>query len=92
MTSECDADSTLKRLARIEGQVRGIQRMVSEERYCMDVLHQISAIKAGLGRVEDAILANHAASCVEDAIASGDASEQREKFSELVDLLARAKR
>lgn len=87
-----DTDSTMKRLARIEGQVRGVQRMVDEERYCMDVLHQISAIKAALGRVEDAILSNHAASCVEQAIASGDADEQREKFSELVDLLARAKR
>ena len=89
--THCDP-STLKRLSRIEGQVRGVGRMLEEGRYCMDVLHQISAVKAALSRVEDAILSNHAASCVEEAIASGDADEQREKFSELVELLAKAKR
>lgn len=90
--AHCDTSSTIKRLARIEGQVRGVARMLEEERYCMDVLHQVHAIKAALARVEDAILANHASSCVEEAIASGDADDQRAKFSELVDLLARAKR
>jgi len=90
--AHCDQSPTIKRLSRIEGQVRGVARMLEEERYCMDILHQISAIKAALGKVEDQILANHAASCVEAAIASGDADDQREKFSELVDLLSRAKR
>lgn len=58
----------------------------------MDILHQTHAIKAALAKVEESIMAAHAQSCVEDAIASGNEDEQREKFSELVDLLSRAKR
>ncbi len=65
--------------------------MIEEDRYCIDILHQVQAVKAALSRVEDAILADHAASCVEDAIASGDAAEQRDKFSELVTLFAKVK-
>jgi DNA-binding FrmR family transcriptional regulator len=84
--------STIKRLARIEGQVRGIARMIEEDRYCIDVLHQLQAIKSALSRVEDAILTDHAATCVEDAIAAGDQSEQRRKFGELVELFGRFKR
>ncbi|MEN7341321.1 MAG: metal-sensitive transcriptional regulator [Pseudomonadota bacterium] len=82
----------LKRLSRIEGQVRGIQKMLDEDRYCMDVLIQTQAVKSALARVEDAILENHSRSCVEAAIASGDADAQREKFMELVDLMAKARR
>ena len=87
-----DKESTQKRLNRIEGQVRGIGRMIEEERYCIDVLQQISAIKSALARVEDAVLKDHAATCVSSAIASGDEKEQRKKFEELVDLLAKTKR
>ena len=83
--------ATIKRLARIEGQVRGISRMIEEERYCIDILHQLQAIKSALARVEDAILSDHAATCVDAAIASGNKTEQREKFSELVALFARVK-
>ena len=79
----------LPRLRRIEGQVRGIARMVEDERYCMDILIQLQAVKAALRRVEDQVLKQHAAHCVEEAIASGDAAEQREKFSELVDLFGK---
>lgn len=85
-------DATMKRLARIEGQVRGIARMIDEGRYCIDILHQLQAVKSALARVEDAILDDHAATCVEAAIASGDEDEQREKFGELVALFARVKR
>ena len=85
-------DRTIKRLARIEGQVRGIARMIDEERYCIDVLHQLQAIKSALAKVEDAILDDHAATCVEAAIASGDETDQREKFGELVALFAKVKR
>lgn len=85
-------DATRKRLARIEGQVRGISRMIDEERYCIDILHQLQAVKSALARVEDAILNDHAASCVETAIASGDEAEQRKKFGELVELFSRVKR
>ena len=74
------------RLKRIEGQVRGVQQMVAEERYCIDILHQIQAIKSALAKVESQVLKDHAACCVAEAIASGDAAEQREKFEELVDL------
>ncbi len=84
-------ESTIKRLNRIEGQVRGIARMIEEERYCIDVLQQLQAIKSALGRVEDLILKDHAETCVESAIASGDAKEQRQKFTELVELMAKVK-
>jgi DNA-binding FrmR family transcriptional regulator len=84
--------SCQKRLGRIEGQVRGIARMVAEDRYCIDVLTQISAIRAALRRVEDEVLRDHVAHCVEHAIASGDGDEQRRKVSELMDVLARAQR
>ena len=83
---------TVNRLRRIEGQVRGIAQMVEDDRYCIDILHQVQAVKAALARVESEILKNHAASCVADAIASGDEDEQQAKFSELVDLFGRVKR
>jgi DNA-binding FrmR family transcriptional regulator len=79
----------LARLARIEGQVRGIARMVQEDRYCIDILNQMQAIKAALKRVETQILQNHAAHCVADAIKTGNAKDQSKKFSELVELLSR---
>lgn len=84
--------SCLKRLGRIEGQVRGIARMVDEDRYCIDVLTQLSAVKAALRRVEDEVLRDHVAHCVEHAIASGDADEQRLKVAELMEVFARAER
>ena len=82
----------LNRLRRIEGQVRGVAQMLEQDRYCIDILHQIQAVKAALGKVEDQVLANHAASCVNEAIASGDPLAQREKFAELVDLFGKVKR
>lgn len=87
-----DTHSTLNRLKRIEGQVRGVAQMVSDDRYCIDILNQLQAVKAALARAESEILKNHAACCVAEAIASGDAEEQRIKFTELVDLFEKAKR
>ena len=84
--------NTVRRLNRIEGQVRGIAKMIEDERYCVDILQQMQAIKSALAKVEDAILKDHAATCVESAIASGNEDEQRKKFAELVDLLGRVKR
>ncbi len=84
--------SCLKRLSRIEGQVRGLARMVEEDRYCIDVVTQISAVSAALRRVEEEMLRDHVAHCVEHAIASGDAKEQRRKVSELMGVLMRAGR
>ena len=77
------------RLSRIEGQVRGIARMVEEDRYCIDILNQIQAIKSALRKVEEEILKSHAAHCVAHAIKSGDAKDQTQKFSELVELFGR---
>lgn len=84
--------ATVNRLRRIEGQVRGLAQMVEDERYCIDILHQIQAVKAALGRVESMVLKDHANSCVAGAIKSGDEAEQRAKFSELVDLFEKVKR
>lgn len=83
---------TINRLRRVEGQVRGVIKMLEEDRYCIDVLHQMQAVKAAFARAENEILKGHAASCVESAIASGDSEAQREKVSELVDLFEQLKR
>ena len=82
--TECAA-----RLGRIEGQVRGIARMIEADRYCIDVLTQLRAVRAALRRVEDEVLGDHVAHCVEGAIASGDGGEQRRKVQELLEVLTR---
>jgi CsoR family transcriptional regulator, copper-sensing transcriptional repressor len=82
----------LKRLKRIEGQVRGLARMVEQDRYCIDIVTQISAVRAALRRVEEEVLRDHVAHCVEHAVASGNKADQRRKISELMDVLARAER
>ena len=84
--------ATLKRLNRIEGQVRGLARMVEGDRYCIDIVTQLGAVRAALRRVEEEILRDHVAHCVEHAIASGDKADQRQKVSELIDVLARTHR
>jgi DNA-binding FrmR family transcriptional regulator len=84
--------AVLRRLSRIEGQVRGLGRMVEEDRYCIDVVTQISAIRAALRRAEEEILRDHVAHCVEHAISSGDKQDQRRKIAELMDVLSRADR
>ncbi|MET3355171.1 metal-sensitive transcriptional regulator [Xanthobacter autotrophicus] len=85
-------EQVLKRLSRIEGQVRGVSRMVEEDRYCIDVLTQVSAVRAALKRVEEEVLRDHVAHCVEHAIRSGDAEDQRQKVKELMDVIVRAER
>lgn len=81
----------LNRLHRIEGQVRGVTRMVEDGRYCIDVLTQIQAVRAALAKVESELLKGHLSHCVESAIVSGDRDEQRRKAAELVQLLERAR-
>jgi CsoR family transcriptional regulator, copper-sensing transcriptional repressor len=88
--SEHDA-KLVGRLNRIEGQVRGISRMVTEGRYCIDVLTQLQAVRAALAKVETAVLQDHLGKCVEGAITSGDAAEQRAKVNELIQLLERSR-
>ncbi|AOG00772.1 MAG: metal-sensitive transcriptional regulator [Blastomonas fulva] len=87
-----DRTAILNRLKRIEGQVRGISQMVAEDRYCIDILNQMQAVKAALSKAESEILKDHAACCVSEAIASGDAAEQRIKFNELIDLFEKVKK
>ncbi|WP_371158264.1 metal-sensitive transcriptional regulator [Jannaschia sp. 2305UL9-9] len=84
-------DAALKRLKRLEGQVRGIARMVEEDRYCVDVLTQIAAVRAALKGVEKLVIDDHAAHCIEDALASGNRDDQRTKFTELLELLDKAR-
>jgi DNA-binding FrmR family transcriptional regulator len=84
--------SCTKRLSRIEGQVRGIARMVDEDRYCIEVVTQISAVRAALRRLEEEILRDHVSHCVEHAIASGSKAEQRKKIEELMAVVSRAER
>ncbi len=79
----------LARLRRIEGQVRGVIRMVEERRYCMDILTQLRAVRAAVRRTEERILREHVEHCVVGAIRSGRKREQAEKIDELFDVLSR---
>ena len=84
--------SVQKRLSRIEGQVRGLSKMVDEDRYCIDIVTQVAAVRAALRRVEEEILRDHVAHCVEHAIASGNKADQRRKIEELMNVVGRAER
>jgi len=80
------------RLARIEGQIRGVAQMVEQDRYCLDVVAQVRAARSALAKVEQLVLADHLAHCVEEAIASGDPDKQRQKVAELIDVFSRSER
>lgn len=82
----------ITRMKRIEGQARGVVRMMEEERYCIDILQQLSAIEAAVRAAKSKVLEIHAAHCIEDAIKTGDSEDQRQKFRELVDLFAKVGR
>jgi DNA-binding FrmR family transcriptional regulator len=84
--------AVLKRLGRIEGQVRGIAGMVEGDRYCVDIVMQISAVRAALHKVEEQVLRDHVSHCVAEAFASGDAGQQREKIEELIGAIGRMSR
>ncbi len=79
----------LKRLSRIEGQVRGLSRMLEEDRYCIDIVTQVAAVRAALKKVEEEVLRDHVAHCVAHAIQSGDADAQRAKVDELIEVLGK---
>lgn len=72
--------------------MRGVARMVEEDRYCIDILTQLHAVRAALSRVETEMLKDHLGHCIEGAIVSGDPAEQRKKAGELIELLERAAR
>ena len=84
-----DKDALINRLHRIEGQVRGIERMVLEERYCIDILTQISAATTALDTLALKLLEGHVNSCVANALASGDEEAAAAKSKELIDAVER---
>jgi DNA-binding FrmR family transcriptional regulator len=87
-----DRSHLTKRLARVEGHVRGVAKMIEEDRYCIDVLTQIRAVRAALAKVEQELLKDHLNHCIEDAIVAGNAAEQRKKAAELIELLGRSEK
>jgi DNA-binding FrmR family transcriptional regulator len=88
--NESTKASCIKRLSRIEGQVRGLARMVEEDRYCIDIVTQLSAVRAALRRVEQEVLRDHVGHCVKHAMQSDDLEDQERKVRELMDVLARS--
>ena len=84
--------NALKRLARIEGQVRGVAKMIEDDRYCIDVVRQVQAVKAALTSFERVILDDHLDTCVETALKSDDLEDRREKVEELVAVLGGRKK
>ena len=84
--------SVAKRLAKVEGQVRGVAQMVEQDRYCLDVVTQVRAARAALAKIEELVLADHLAHCVEAAILSGDPDQQRAKVAELIEVFSRGGR
>jgi DNA-binding FrmR family transcriptional regulator len=79
----------MARLNRIGGQVQGVQRMVEEEKYCVDILLQISAIQGALEQVRKILLGRHIESCVAEAMASGLAGDRQKKIEELLEVFSR---
>jgi DNA-binding FrmR family transcriptional regulator len=77
-------DQIGRRLRRIEGQIRGIERMVDDERYCIDVLTQVNAVKAALDRVAVLLLSDHVKHCVADAVQGGDGAEKLDELTEAI--------
>ncbi len=89
MKNGYDKTALTKRLHRIEGQVRGIERMVESDRYCIDILTQISAVNTALESLAFKLLDDHVNHCVADALASGDPKEASEKSRELLEAVQR---
>ncbi|MGE0698077.1 MAG: metal-sensitive transcriptional regulator [Hyphomicrobiaceae bacterium] len=83
--------SRLKSLNRIEGQVRGLARMVEEDRYCIDIITQIAAARAALARVEEQLLREHVQHCVRHVMTTGNKAEQERKIEELMAVVSRTK-
>jgi DNA-binding FrmR family transcriptional regulator len=79
----------LARLRRIEGQIQGIRRMVEEEKYCVDIMLQISAIQGALGQVSKVLMARHIESCVLDSMKAGTERERARKIEELIEVCSR---
>jgi DNA-binding FrmR family transcriptional regulator len=89
MIDEETRGKALGRLRRIEGQVQGIHRMVEEDKYCVDILLQLTAVQGAVEQVQKLLLARHISSCVADAIRSGNGRERQKKVDELLDVFSR---
>ncbi|MHC4905885.1 MAG: metal-sensitive transcriptional regulator [Planctomycetota bacterium] len=87
MATNPDHSEVLSALRRIEGQVRGVQRMVDEKQYCIDILNQIAAVKGALGSVEKRILERHFQHCVKNAMSGDSEADTAEKIAEIMDLI-----
>ena len=85
-------DDLIRRLRRVEGQVRGLQKMIEEGRYCVDILTQIDAVSAALARVQDQVLESHLNHCVAEALEGEDSAARKEKVEEVVALLKKYRR
>jgi DNA-binding FrmR family transcriptional regulator len=85
-------NAVLRRLNRIAGQVRGLVRIVDEDRYCIEVVTQVAAVRTAPRKVEEGVLRDHVAHCIDHAVASGDAKDQRRKVAELIEVLGRTAR
>lgn len=88
MTPEIQ-DQARKRIRRIAGQVTGIERMIEEDRYCVDILLQVAAVRAALDGVGKHLLKSHVETCVTDAFASGRAKDRKEKVAELMEVFSK---
>ena len=85
-------ENNLVALRRIEGQVRGIQRMIEDRKYCIDILNQIYAIRGALGRVEEKILEKHFRNCVTEAVKGTSEREKHQKMDEIFKLIHQTRR
>lgn len=79
----------LERLRKIEGQIRGVQKMIEEGRYCVDVLQVLSSVQGAIEKVENHILRRHLEGCVSHAVKSGSPKARNEKFNEIVELISK---
>jgi DNA-binding FrmR family transcriptional regulator len=92
MKKNPDHQSNMVALKRIEGQVRGVQGMIEERKYCVDILNQIHAIKGALGRVEEKILEKHLQHCVTEAVRGSSEKKKQQKLNEVLKLIQQTRR
>ncbi|NBF41804.1 MAG: metal-sensing transcriptional repressor [Spirochaetes bacterium] len=92
MMDETQKEKVAARLRRIEGQIGGIRKMIEDDRYCIDILTQTSAVVSALRGVEDLVMQNHLNTCVVDAIKSDDESEKQQKLDEVMDVIGKFRR
>lgn len=85
-------EDNLVALRRIEGQVRGVQRMIESRKYCIDILSQIYAVKGALARIEEKILEKHFQHCVTEAVKGSSKKEKQQKLNEILKLIHRTRR